>query len=146
MRRYGAFLIEKDVHDLQSRPIAVPADAVRDPETGRVDVGGEPVGLEIDGEVVAGFPTPSRRLEIYSRTLEEWGWPEEALPGYIRSHVHRGGMDAAKGEMVCCRPSGCHADHTRSGNAKYLAEISHRNPLWLHTEDGRRLGIATATW
>ena len=24
--------------------------------------------------------------------------------------------------------------HTRSGNAKYLNEISHRNPLWMHTE------------
>ena len=25
--------------------------------------------------------------------------------------------------------------HTRSGNAKWLYEISHRNPLWLHPED-----------
>ena len=33
--------------------------------------------------------------------------------------------------------------HTRSGNAKYLAEISHRNPLWIHTGDARRLGIGT---
>jgi anaerobic selenocysteine-containing dehydrogenase len=33
--------------------------------------------------------------------------------------------------------------HTRSGNAKYLNEISHRNPLWIHTSDARRLGLAT---
>jgi anaerobic selenocysteine-containing dehydrogenase len=33
--------------------------------------------------------------------------------------------------------------HTRSGNAKYLNEISHRNPLWIHTSDARRLGLET---
>ena len=31
--------------------------------------------------------------------------------------------------------------HSRSGNAKYLNEISHRNPLWVHTRDAERLGI-----
>jgi anaerobic selenocysteine-containing dehydrogenase len=33
--------------------------------------------------------------------------------------------------------------HTRSGNAKYLNEISHRNPLLIHPHDARRLGIET---
>ena len=33
--------------------------------------------------------------------------------------------------------------HTRSGNAKWLYEISHSNPLWLHTEDAARLGVRT---
>ncbi len=33
--------------------------------------------------------------------------------------------------------------HTRSGNAKWLAEISNRNPLWMHTNDGERWGIKT---
>src|SRR4029453_2864244 len=33
--------------------------------------------------------------------------------------------------------------HTRSGNAKYLNEISHKNPLWIHTTDARRLGLAS---
>ena len=31
--------------------------------------------------------------------------------------------------------------HTRSGNAKWLYEISHTNPLWLHPEDAARLGV-----
>jgi len=93
---------------------------------------------------VAGFPTPSRRLELYSRTLEEWGWPEQALPGYIRSHVHRDALDAAKGEMLLLPTFRLPTlIHTRSGNAKYLNEISHRNPVWIHTSDARRLGIAT---
>jgi anaerobic selenocysteine-containing dehydrogenase len=33
--------------------------------------------------------------------------------------------------------------HTRSGSAKWLNEISHRNPIWLHPEDARRLGVQT---
>jgi len=33
--------------------------------------------------------------------------------------------------------------HTRSGNAKWLYEISHTNPLWLHGEDAARLGVTT---
>jgi anaerobic selenocysteine-containing dehydrogenase len=32
--------------------------------------------------------------------------------------------------------------HSRSGNAKWLAEISNRNPLWIHPSDARRLGVA----
>jgi anaerobic selenocysteine-containing dehydrogenase len=33
--------------------------------------------------------------------------------------------------------------HSRSGNAKWLAEISHRNPVWVNSADARRLGLAT---
>jgi hypothetical protein len=51
----------------------------------------------VDGIVRRGFPTPSGRLEFYSRTLAQWGWPEYALPTYIRSHIHPERL--AKGEM-----------------------------------------------
>jgi anaerobic selenocysteine-containing dehydrogenase len=144
MSRNGAFLIEKDVHDLQQKKVVVPEGAARDRETGLVSAGGRTLGVEIDGEVVAGFPTPSRKLEIYSRTLVDWGWGEEALPGYVRSHVHPSRLDAAKGEMVLMPTFRLPTlIHTRSGNAKYLNEISHRNPLWIHTSDARRLGFET---
>ncbi len=33
--------------------------------------------------------------------------------------------------------------HTRSANAKWLTEIAHTNPLWIHTDDAARLGVAT---
>jgi len=35
--------------------------------------------------------------------------------------------------------------HTRSGNAKWLYEISHQNPLWIHPEDAVRLRISEGT-
>ena len=33
--------------------------------------------------------------------------------------------------------------HTRSANAKWLYEISHKNPVWLNTSDAQRLGVGT---
>jgi anaerobic selenocysteine-containing dehydrogenase len=138
MRRYGAFLIEENVHGLEEKPLTVPAG------TGPLRKDGKALGVEVGGKRLAGFPTPSGKLEIYSRTLVEWGWPEEALPGYIRSHVHRQALDPEKGEMVLLPTFRLPTlIHTRSGNAKYLNEISHRNPLWVHTRDAKRLALET---
>jgi anaerobic selenocysteine-containing dehydrogenase len=145
MRRYGAFLIERNVHGLETKPVSPPAGAAKG-ATGVVAADGKAVGVEVDGRVVTGWPTPSRRLEVYSRTLAEWGWPEEALPGYARSHVHRSALDVARGEMVLVPTFRLPTlIHTRSGNAKYLNEISHRNPLWLHPSDAGRLRLRTGS-
>jgi anaerobic selenocysteine-containing dehydrogenase len=58
--------------------------------------------------------------------------------------VHPQGLNVEKGEMVLLPTFRLPTlIHTRSGNAKYLNEISHRNPLWIHTSDALRLGLAT---
>jgi anaerobic selenocysteine-containing dehydrogenase len=89
-----------------------------------------------------GFNTPSRKLEVHSATLEEWGWEEQAWPEYIRSHVHWRELDAA--EMVLLPTFRLPTlIHTRSANAKWLQEISHTNPLWIHPADAERFGLAT---
>ena len=86
-----------------------------------------------------GFPTPSGRLEFYSRTLAEWGWPEYATPQYIRSHVHQDAL--AADQMVLIPTFRVPIQiHTRSANSKWLDEIAHTNPLWIHTRDAARLG------
>ena len=33
--------------------------------------------------------------------------------------------------------------HTRSGNSKWLYELSNTNPVWIHPEDAARLGVET---
>ena len=33
--------------------------------------------------------------------------------------------------------------HTRSANAKWLDEIAHTNPLWVHTNHAAKLGVRT---
>ena len=106
--------------------------------------GGQAVGVEVDGVARLGFPTPSRKLEFFSKTLKDWKWPEQAVPAYIRSHVHWATLDRARGEMVLLPTFRLPTlIHTRSCNAKWLYEISHTNPLWLHPEDARRLGVDT---
>ena len=103
-----------------------------------------PIGVVVDGRPIAGFPTPSRKLEFYSRTLKEWGWPEDAIPNYIRSHVHPSRIDSGAGEFALVPTFRLPTlIHTRSGNSKFLNEISHSNPVWIHTSDAGRLGVST---
>jgi anaerobic selenocysteine-containing dehydrogenase len=146
MRKYGSFLVEDSVYRTHEQ--AVPArdldGAVVDPVTKLVAKGGAAVGVEIDGRAFVGFPTPSRKLEFFSPTLKAWKWPEEAVPNYVKSHVARSQIDRGAGEMVLLPTFRLPTlIHTRSGNAKWLYEISHSNPLWLHPEDAGRLGVAT---
>jgi len=168
MRRYGAFEIRKGVQPTFDKPLssAELADATIDPDTGIVYTKapappssnitplpyfepdperGRPIGIELeDGSIVAGFPTPSRRLEFYSTTLRDWGWPEYAIPTYIHSHVHPSKIDRSKNEAVLLSTFRLPTlIHTRSGNAKWLYEISHKNPVWIHTSDAERLGLRT---
>jgi anaerobic selenocysteine-containing dehydrogenase len=164
MRRYGAFEISRKVG--AQHESAVPEAELQDvrvsprgraytraekpPSPNVVPVpspdpdpeGRRPVGVELDGAVRRGFPTPSGRLEFYSSTLKRWGWPEHALPAYIRSHVHRSNLEP--GEMPLIPTFRLPVQiHTRSANAKWLDEIAHTNPLWLHPKDAAKLGVET---
>ncbi|MFT5688955.1 MAG: anaerobic selenocysteine-containing dehydrogenase, partial [Planctomycetota bacterium] len=101
-------------------------------------------GVELEnGDRKKGFPTPSKKLEFFSKTLSEWSFDDQAIPGYIRSQVHWGNLDTEKGER-CLLPTFRLPTliHTRSGNAKWLQEISHTNPLWVHPSDIGSLGLA----
>ncbi|MGH7772472.1 MAG: molybdopterin-dependent oxidoreductase [Candidatus Binatia bacterium] len=144
MRKYGAFLIEENVyrtHENRLKASDLEATEVN-PLSKVITKGGTPIGVEIAGTPCVGFPTPSRKLEFYSKTLKEWKWPEYALPGYIKSHVHRDKIDQTKGEMLLLPTFRLPTlIHTRSGNAKWLYEISHINPIWLHTRDAERLSV-----
>ncbi len=146
MRKYGAFLIEDNVYRGAEQP--VPGrdldGATVDPATKVLSKNGQAIGVEVDGVPRVGFPTPSRRLEFFSKTLKDWKWADQSVPGYVRSHVHWSALDRANGEMVLIPTFRLPTlIHTRSGNAKWLYEISHTNPVWIHPEDGVRLGVAT---
>ena len=127
MRRYGAFEVPYKGQE-RYESAAEPAEPGVDLE---------------DGTRRSGFPTPSGKLEIFSPTLAEWGFADEALPRYIRSQVHWKRMDVEDGEMALLPTFRLPTlIHTRSGNAKWLQEISHTNPLWIHPDDAARLEIA----
>ncbi len=146
MRKYGAFLVEDNVYRAHETRLSSKdlEGAQVDPITKLIQRDAATLGVEIDGSAFAGFPTPSRKLEFFSKTLKEWKWPEHAVPGYIKSHVHWENIDQAKNEMLLLPTFRLPTlIHTRSGNAKWLYEISHRNPLWLHTKDAAKLGVKT---
>ena len=90
-----------------------------------------------------GWPTPSGKQELYSQTMIEFGYPEHAIPHYrIRSHVH---PDNLQGEDEYCLLPNFRLPqhiHSRSANAKWLVEIGHRNPIWIHPKDAAKLGVS----
>jgi len=125
MRKYGVFKVDDVAY---SKAHEQPAEAG---------------GVEIDGSRVTGFTTPSGKLEFYSPTLAEWGWPEHAIPRYTPGHVYWRDLDKAANEFDLLPnfrlPT---LIHTRSP-VKWLYEISHSNPLWMASGDAKALGIAT---
>ncbi|HEY1350589.1 MAG TPA: molybdopterin-dependent oxidoreductase [Ktedonobacteraceae bacterium] len=149
MRKYGAFELPPGqalVYRLNERELSAAElmGAHIDEQSGLITRNGAAIGVRVEGQASEGFPTPSRRLEFYSRTLKEWGWPEYVIPGYIRSHVHPSQIDVTKGEYLLIPTFRLPTlIHTRSGNAKWLYEISNANPLWLHPADAARLGAQT---
>ena len=146
MRKYGAFLIEDNIYSVHETRLKSGdlVDAITDPVTNLISKNGVVLGVEVDGAACAGFPTPSRKLEFYSKTLKDWKWPEYTIPGYIKSHVHSDNIDVNAGEMLLLPTFRLPTlIHTRSGNAKWLYEISHRNPLWLNPNDAENLEVKT---
>ncbi len=164
MRRYGAFEIAQKIGAICEQE--VPRDDLQDlgeNEFGRIYTrapkppttnivptaapepdaeGRRPVGVKVDGTILRGWPTPSGRLEFYSSTLAAWGWRDAALPTYMKSHVHPDALEADEMPLISTFRLPVHI-HTRSANAKWLDEIAHTNPLWLHPTDAARVGVGT---
>ena len=178
MRRYGAFEVTNRVYNQQDQPLPqeLVDSAQVDPSTGLLwsetpaprvnfrpypgpfndDHGRVRLGIEVDGRAVQGFPTPSGKLEFYSTTLNNWGWPEYALPVYpldadgrermthLVSQVHWSKIDRDNSEY-CLLPTFRLPTliHSRTNGAKWLHEISHINPVWINTIDARQMGVST---
>ncbi|MDT7603862.1 MAG: hypothetical protein QOF61_1859 [Acidobacteriota bacterium] len=164
MRRYGAFEIKKKIGAVYEE--LVPEEELEDVRVDRfgraysraakpaspnvvpiptIDPDAEGrrfVGVQVDAEIRRGFPTPSGRLEFYSKTLADWGWHEYAVPTYIRSHVHPANMADDQTVLISTFRLPVQI-HTRSANAKWLDEIAHTNPLWMHNSHAARLGVRT---
>jgi anaerobic selenocysteine-containing dehydrogenase len=157
MRKYGVFEVKKENYVPFEKVIGrlvngnyvendLPTPNYAITENGLVLKENQIVGLNIDGEVKVGFDTPSRKLEFFSPTLSAWGWDEKqyVIPWSVKSHVHPDNIDRERGEMILLPnfrlPT---LIHTRSANAKWLYEISHKNPIWINPLDAERIGVDT---
>ncbi|MBZ0135734.1 MAG: molybdopterin-dependent oxidoreductase [Planctomycetes bacterium] len=99
-------------------------------------------GVEVNGERYVGWPTPSKKLEIWSKSMKEFGWPDQTLPGWIKSHVHPDHAYSKPNGMVLIPTFRLPTlIHTRTGAAKWLNEISNNNPLWMHPSDMKARGL-----
>ena len=129
---------EADEQGVLRKPVTLDSAPPLVGEAGAVGVRHE------DGTITAGWLTPSRKLEVYSTTMRDWGWEQHATPGYIRSHVAHTEINLDAGELVLMPTFRLPTlIHTRSGNAKYLNEISNSHPLWLNSRDADRNGVRT---
>ena len=164
MRRYGSYEIKKKTGALYNENVSPEElDDIREDSLGRVftraakptspnvvplpgpdgDAEGRRLaGIKVDGEIKRGFPTPSGKLEFFSSTIAAWGWPEYAIPTYIRGHVHPENLEPDQTILISTFRLPIQI-HTRSANAKWLNEIAHTNPLWLHTSHAAKLGVRT---
>jgi len=162
MRKYGAFEVKSENYVPYEKEIAAigdtkleigpdnqlqaPIPQLKIDKAKRLLHDGKAIGVVIDGRVKTGVNTPSRKFEFFSPTLHEWGWTERAytIPWTLKSHVHPDHIDFEKGGMLLLPnfrlPT---LIHTRSANAKWLYEISHKNPVWMHPSDAARLGVQT---
>jgi len=146
MKKYGAFEVEQSSYNKHLKEIseAEMQGASVDTESQIIRKNGKNIGIAINGKNVAGFPTPSRKQEFFSQTMIDWKWPEYTLPTYIKSHVHEDNLDRDKGDFPLVPTFRLPVlIHSRSGNAKWLTEMAHRNPIWMHVSDAEKFGIET---
>ncbi len=140
MQRHGCFLVQDQVY--RTHAAELPRGEYEVDDAGTVRQNGKTVGVWADGKARTGFPTPSRKLELYSQTMVDWGWPELAVPVYVHSHIDEARVDREKGEMVLVATFRLPTlIHTRSANSKWLTELSNTNPVWMHPSDAVRIGV-----
>lgn len=113
-------------------------------------------GIMVNNRAVKGWPTPSGKLEFFSTTLRDWGWPEYAIPIYPRNEQERKTMKHIVSQVHFKTIDFDHNEyillptfrlpmliHTRTNGAKWLHEIAHANPIWVHPIDAKRLQVST---
>lgn len=146
MKKYGAFEVE--AHTYKKNETVIAEEKLQGAEfnekTGVYSKNGTGIAVMVDGKPREGFPTPTMKNEFFSQTMVDWGWPEHATPTYIKSHIHEEVLDKSKGEYVLVPTFRLPAlIHTRSGSAKWLMEISNRNPIWMHPDDAKKWDFKT---
>ncbi|HLC26948.1 MAG TPA: molybdopterin-dependent oxidoreductase [bacterium] len=81
-----------------------------------------------------GFKTASRRFEVYSEAMHRQGFA--GLPSYEPEKNGR-----TNGRLMLATFKGTVRGGSRTAACKWLAEIQHDNPLWLHPETAAALHV-----
>lgn len=83
-----------------------------------------------------GFKTPSGKIEIYSKKLEQLGY--DSLPSYHPIESHK---DLKDDEFILVKFQYNVHTHDRTSNCMWLSEIIHNNGIWINSDVAEKLGI-----
>ncbi|MEW6732525.1 MAG: molybdopterin-dependent oxidoreductase [Acidobacteriota bacterium] len=126
----------------------------------------EGIGIMIDGKPVRGFKTPSRKFEIYSQFIVDIGLNRDTskLSALAADKAKRSpGNDVVVNPLPIYEPIPAHQNladddmilttfkwnvHTqgRTMNQKWLAELVHENPAWIHPKTANKYGLKNGDW
>ena len=102
---------------------------------------GKRLGTVFGGKVLNGFQTPSGKVELCSPKLAEkpdaWGRPVSPLPVY----EPRQWQPTAEYPLFLINWKEANHTHTRTQNNPVLLELKGENPLVIHPDTARKLGI-----
>ncbi len=87
--------------------------------------------------------TPSGKIEIYSKTLEKFGYKDcPAHPTWLAPDEWKGTADEKQLQLLTAHPAHrLHSQLNYAGLRKKYA-VADREPITIHTEDAARFGIA----
>ena len=109
---------------------------------------GKAIGIIKDGKPVRGFPTPDRVINVYDPVFPEAakavGLPlsdgnASPLATWHEVPEH---VDLADDRFIFSTFKWNVHTQGRSGHWKYAAEIIHTNPVFMHPETGKKLGVS----
>lgn len=104
-------------------------------EDGTIRKDGHVIGVRSNGKNCVGFGTPSKRLEIYKNSYKKYGF--NPMPVYKRLPSRNKGGD----ELVLVTYKVNVHTQSRTASLKYLAELYHKNPMWIGTGAAAKRGI-----
>lgn len=117
-------------------------------EGGIIEKEGKAIGVMQNGKAVIGFETPSRKIQVYDEiwpiAAKAVGLPMDdvnASPIAIYDTVpeHR---DLPEDRYIFSTFKWNVHTQGRSGHWKYNAEIIHTNPVFMHPDTGKALGVS----
>ena len=159
MREHGVWQdpAKKPNYEPHTKPLSDEdlAGSTVDEATGVITKGvdaktGKPVGIGvvIGGKAVAGFATPSRKVEIHSDFVVKHGTKAgvaiDPLPVYTPIPDHQREFRPDEFIMISYKIN-VHNAH-RTGQSKWLQEIAHTNPAWVNRATAERLGLRQGDW
>ena len=156
MKHYGVYVDSKqpkayEVYRRKLKPDQLLGSRV-DEKTGlimKADAKGKEraIGLMVGQEAVRGFATPSRKFEIHAPEVAQqaarMGIKDNGLPAYVPIPSH---IDLPPDRFILSTFKWNVHTQGRTASQKYLSEIVHDNPMWMHPDTAKKFNLHTGDW